>query len=230
MPHLSVRALRSISLAVTVAAALLAHTSAQAVALNEPVSTAFLDTTLPGTTVALRPELAGTVLEDVITAFSFQGITGTVQNRVVREDASGTLDFIWKVDVDSVAPGSTGVRAWRLIDFGYGAIKDADWRMDGLGTVPPVTARLFNEAGEPTGAINFLFDTSVGAGAQSRFFFLRTDATSYSLSARYDLLGDGQSPSPLFSTFAPAVPEPGAYALAVSGLIVAGLAVRRRKA
>lgn len=232
MPHLSVRARRAIALTVAATAALMAHTSSQAVALNEPVSANFANTALPGTTVALRPELAGTVLEDVITPFSFQGITGTVQNRVVREDTTGTLDFIWKVDVDSVDTGTTGVVALRLIDFGYDAIKDADWRLDGLGTVAPVTGRLFNEAAYPLGAVNFLFDGSVGAGEQSRFFFLRTDATSYSLSAHYDLLGGaGQNLSPVFSTFAPApVPEPGVYALAVSGLIVAGLAALRRKA
>ncbi|MFY9477080.1 MAG: PEP-CTERM sorting domain-containing protein [Aquabacterium sp.] len=233
MSHLSAASLRSIALALMAGASLLAHTSVQAVALTEPVSPAnFANTTLPGTTVALRPELAGTVLEDVITPFSFQGITGTVQNRVVREDATGTLDFIWKVDVDSVSTGTTGVVALRLINFGYDAIKDADWHIDGLGTVAPVTARLFNEAAYPLGAINFLFDGSVDAGAQSRFFFLRTDATSYSQSAFYDLLGGaGQDPSPTFSTFAPApVPEPQTYALALSGLIVAGLVARRRAA
>ena len=231
MPHLSVRARRAIALTVAATAALMAHTSSQAVALNEPVSANFANTALPGTTVALRPELAGTVLEDVITPFSFQGITGTVQNRVVRETASGTLDFIWKVDVDSVASG-TGVVALRLIDFGLDYLKDADWSIDGLGTVAPVTARLFSAAEHPSGAINFLFGSSVGAGEQSRFFFLRTEATSYSLSAGYDLLGGaGQNLSPVFSTFAPApVPEPGVYALAVSGLIVAGLAALRRKA
>ena len=232
MLHLSVRALRAIALAVAATAALMAHTSSQAVALNEPVSANFADTALPGTTVALRPELAGTVLEDVITPFSFQGITGTVQNRVVRETASGTLDFIWKVDVDSVASGTAGVVALRLIDFGLGYLKDADWSIDGLGTVAPVTARLFSAAEHPSGAINFLFGSSVGAGEQSRFFFLRTYATSYSLSAGYDLLGGaGQNLSPVFSTLAPApVPEPGVHALAVSGLIVAGLAALRRRA
>ena len=65
--------------ALAAALAMLAHTSAQAVALTEPVSPAnFADTALPGTTVAARPELAGTVLEDLITPFSFEGITGTV--------------------------------------------------------------------------------------------------------------------------------------------------------
>src|SRR4051812_43791836 len=45
----------------------------------------FADTPLSGTTAAARPELAGTVLTDVDQAFSFDGISGVVQNRVVRE-------------------------------------------------------------------------------------------------------------------------------------------------
>ena len=37
-------------------------------------------------------------------------------------------------------------------------------RIDGLGSVAPLTARLFNPATHPEGAVNFLFDPSVFAG------------------------------------------------------------------
>jgi hypothetical protein len=76
-----------------------------------------LDTSLGGTTSAARPELAGTVLEDDVQTFSFLGITGTVQNRVVREDVSGTLDFYWRIKVDEGVPGVAApgaISAFRL--------------------------------------------------------------------------------------------------------------------
>ena len=219
---------RSVVAGLILAMGLLAQTTSYAVSLTEPVATPFADTVLPGTTVAARPELAGTVLEDVLTPFSFNGVTGTVQNRVVRETSTGTLDFYWKVDVDANSTGE-GVSAFRLIDFGDEHLTDADWRIDGLGSVAPTTGRLFNEASYPTGAINFLFDGVVTAGSASRFFFLHTDATSYALSAQYDLLTGGeQALSSAFSSFAP-VPEPESYGMAAVGLVLTGVMMRRRR-
>jgi hypothetical protein len=213
-------------------------TSAQAVTLNTRVDPApYADTTLPGTTSAARPELAGTVLEDVLTPFSFNGISGTVQSRVVKEDAAGTLDFYWKVDVDSSSAAVTGapydISSLRVANVGVANITDADWRSDGLGSVAPSAARVFNAGFYPNGDVNFLFSgAGLSAGQSSDFFFLHTNATSYAKTALFDLVGDGLAADAIsssYATFAPAVPEPGAWSMLGAGLaIVLSLGARQR--
>jgi len=215
-------------------AALAIGVQVQAVPLNNAFGGApFLDTPLPGTTSALRPELAGTVLVDESQPFSFAGlnISGTVQSRVVRETTSGTLDFYWRILVDPRSTGG-GIGAFRLIDFDFASLTDADWRIDGLGATAPGIGRLFNPADHPEGAINFLFDPNVMAGeGGSNFFFLHTSATDYARTAHYDLLGGPDRVlSELFSTYAPAaVPEPEITALMVAGLGLLGVVARRRR-
>lgn len=184
---------------------------------------------LDGTTVVLEPWLAGTVVEDVMTAFSFAAydgiVSGTVQNRVVLAD-DGTYDFYWRVFNDANSAGA--VYSWRIGGF----VTDnylANWRIDGLGDVAPSMAYLFGSLG---GFVNFYFVDEAGAstllpGMSSNFFFFDTDATSYSLSAFYDVTNTGQTQiSEAYQTFAPhAVPTPATLLLLLSG----GLLLLRRR-
>jgi len=190
------------------------------------------DYALSGTTVAARPELAGVVLEDRITAYSFSGagetVSGEIQHRVVRSNLDGTIDFYWRIR----PTGGTGdIHAFRVSGFGGYAL-DADWRIDGLGTAAPDIAR--NLGG---GNVNFIWDSNEvgrdpnGGLDSSRFFFLDTDATHYAWSGQFDLLCESSGCiSPLGTTFAPSeVPLPAAAWLFGSALLGLGSSAMRRK-
>ena len=191
------------------------------------------DTPISGTTSALRPELAGTVLEDVIQPYGFTNnsgtlaMFGTVQNRVVRSDVDGTIDFYWRIVPEPNPLALPNVRdgeiiAFRVIGFDSYAL-DGDWRIDGLGNVPPQIARNFGG-----GSVNFLFDPGVHVGEESRNFFLDTQATAYAKVGHFDLLGaNSGSVSPVFETFAP-VPEPTTLVLMM--FAAAGWCLRRGRA
>ena len=206
-------------------------TSAGAVPLNNGFSgQSFLDTPLAGTTAAARPELAGLVVADTDTPFSVGGVTGFVQNRVVREFGTGTLDFYWRVELDPATDGNAGITAFRLDGFGDGDLADADYRIDGSGTVPASTARLFNPASYPQGDINFVFGTPIEPGQSSEFFFLHTDAVMFAMTADYDFVTGADLIGGGGPTYAPAVPEPAPAALIALGVLtLAGLRSRRGK-
>src|SRR6478672_6098309 len=92
-------------LAATLIGSMLASTTnAVPVGIGETVS-------LPGTSVAAEPNLAGTVLLDNVYSFNqtlgTDTYAGTVQERVVREAGSGTLDFYWRVS----NTGTPGINA-----------------------------------------------------------------------------------------------------------------------
>jgi len=207
--------------------------AAQAVPLNKAFGAeAFLVTMLTGTTAALRPELAGTVLEDDVQAFSYGSTSGTVQSRVVRETVSGTLDFYWRIQVDAQSLGT--VPEFMVRDFGYGYLNDADFRIDGLGSSYPFAALVFNPAAAPTGVIDFVIGPPVSAGlpgdpnAGSLFVFLHTSATDYAKTAVYVVGNPFTADQAAFNlTFAP-VPEPASWLMLGLGLAALSLTAQGR--
>lgn len=190
---------------------------------------------LPGTTVAAQPDLAGTILEDVVTAwdsaidpmYGFPGATGTLQSRVVRETSTGTLDFYWRLVVSpasypSYIPTQLTLTGLDLANFLTGASFDANYRLDGLGTSAPADAFSANP-----GSFTFeMSHTTFGPPSSSYFLLLHSNATDYAANA-FATFG-----VTTVSTFAPvaAIPEPSTYLLMALGLGVTGWVARRRRA
>jgi len=127
---------------------------------------------LPGTTTAADPTLAGTVIEDRIVPYSTlpgapRPARGTVQVRTVR-GADGRLNFYWRIVAH---PSSRDVvHALEIFRFPR-RVYDANWRIDGLGTVRPVLVTGHNTAAG--WRMEFVFRPTIRPGQQSRFFFLR---------------------------------------------------------
>ena len=189
---------------------------------------------LSGTTAAARPELGGLVLADTLRPFSIDlggglSITGTLQDRVQRSTIDGTLDFYFRIMNDAASHGPI-ILAGRS-NFGAWTT-DVDWRSDGLGVDGPSFG--FRNPGGTEVQFGF-FPAFVDPGEDSRFFFIKTDATLFSASGSAYLTGlsltGGKGASTVLTTYQPmAVPVPAAVWLFGSGVMgLIGIVRRSRR-
>ncbi len=143
---------------------------------------------LRGTTNAARPELAGVVLQDRVRAFSITSpsggtVRGTFQDRVVKREGTGKLEFSFRIKSEAASTGNIVV----VNRQNYGAFPtvDVDFRLDGLGTVGALAAA---HGGGSNARIKFdFFNNPIKPGSESRFHFIGTDATSYDESGQVGL-------------------------------------------
>jgi hypothetical protein len=154
-----------------------------------------------------------------------------VQSRVVLA-VDGTYDFYWRVFNDATSAGPIGfLRTGDISTSSY----NANYRIDGLGDLAPLTAFLF--ATPTPGFINFAFydvtspgpTTALEPGQSSKFIFLDTNATHFAETAFVDIASIGTfQASNEISTFAPSsVPELPIWAMMLLGFAGLGFAVRR---
>ncbi len=119
------------------------------------------------------------MLQDAIRPFSVDlgggnFTTGMIQDRVVRETGSGTLDFSYRISNDVSSAGSLDF-VTRNSFAGFGT--DVDFRTDGSGTIGPDQASR-NAAGDEV-LFDFFSTNLLFPGAESFFFFVKTDATDF---------------------------------------------------
>lgn len=177
-----------------------------------------LGATVPvgGTTFAARPELGGVVIRDALVPVNVTDTLGNVlfkgnlQDRVVKENGTGTLDFYQTLRSDTTMPMRAFLEDARRINFG-GVITDMDYRTDGLGNPAdhPWTA-----AHPSPALIDFNFGPNhavIAPGDMTLFYFCRTNATTYDVNGKTDLQflspATGGASHALLTTAEPIAPQ-----------------------
>ena len=145
---------------------------------------------LGGTTYAARPELGGVVVRDALLPLDVHDsagnpiFKGTLQDRVVKENVSGTLDFYQTLRADPSMPTPAILDFVRRISFA-GTTTDVDYRTDGLGqpSLHPAVAK------RPSAAeVDFEYGNGlISAGQQTLFYFVKTNATSFDVNGKTEL-------------------------------------------
>ena len=158
-------------------------------ALPSPVN----NIALSGITEAQRPALAGPILFDSKKTTSLggghgEGETVDLQLRVVRSSETGLLDFYYRfTPLSDTAPPENAAAVNVLFNLAGLKLTFADFRLDGLGTIPP--SRFANGEEGNSSNFTFIFDHAVPPGENTRFFFVSTNARAFSETAGRLLLG-----------------------------------------
>lgn len=217
---------------------LLALLAAPALAVSTPVAG-------PGsygvgpTDEVTEPELAGVVLAERSQAFSIAGaaggaVSGTIEERVVRSDATGFLHFYHAVtltDISGFEPGS--YLEWLEFDAATtGTPLSVGRRTDAPGEA---TSSIYDlsVSGESRFDFNLIDLDPANIGFQTQWHFWTSEATNYALTGQAQLSGfefigfDAEGIStPWLATYAPAdaaIPEPGTWVMLILGFGLVGM-------
>lgn len=197
---------------------------------------------LGGTTSAADPNLAGTVINDNLIAWSITDgaggvlVSGNLQNRVIRSDLLGTLIFAPRLT--DIVYGERGLPENLSLSLtGYGGgVLDVDFRTDDLGVAT------FPFVGRSADGGTLVFPTVSGAPGfdSSLFLSILSTATNFGLTGMFTIAATfGVDPPMAFSTTVgglavigvdgPVIPLPAAAPLFLSALALAGAALRRHR-
>lgn len=170
---------------------------------------------LTGVSLADRPELAGDVIFEIDQPFAGAAFNGVLTTRVVRETASGTLDFYYRVEQPLDSYDITGFNSFTI---------DADFRTD-LPDDPLPKGNQGVHRSDDGNTVDLVFANG--------FIFLQTNATAF------DRHGTGRFPDdsgdsiatlsniPVPTAAPPAIPLPPAVFAGLSGLAMAAGFARR---
>ena len=154
---------------------------------------------LPGTTAAAQPALNGVVIHDNLIPFAVNDglghtiFKGTLQDRVVRENGTGTLDFYQTIRADQGFPIAAMLQFVTRSSYG-GWSTDVNFRTDGLGdpTIKPERAARSVDGK----VVRFDFGNDrVDPTDQSLFYMIKTNAKAFNRNGE-TAIGLGQGPIP----------------------------------